>query len=440
MVILVVVTLATFSVLMTSLSAVRGNSDRVQAASLARTELERLRGLGAAGITLGRTQPTGYESTGFTVTTTANWVGVDQDTNPCESAVGGSPGRAFVRARIEVIGRELEAPQVIDAVVPPLDDIPAALTGSVTAWVRDGQISPQPAPGVTVTATSTEVGATTQSLVTGYDGCVFFADLVPGDWTVRIGVTPPDMIQPQTSSALNVANLDVGQNVPLSFFAGGSTAIEFAAGSSNFPLLAGMPFRGDLGTWAGSVPTTMPAGGFTIPDAGDPLLWPAVTGYTARLGCNDVGSPVVIAVQPGTTVTANLPATAIEFVGPAAAAVTVTHAAESGSPCSAGLSAAAGVLTVPLDPEAPGALPGPLGRAQVSVPLGTWTFTVVGEAPVTVTLQSSTPSPCSISWSVPTPTPSPTPSPASSSPAPSPSPSATASTLPTIEAEHPPCA
>lgn len=447
MTVLVIVSLATFGVLMTSLSAVRGNNDRVQAASIARTELERLRTLGAAGIPPGLSTPD-YAATGFAVETTANWVGVDQDTNPCESAAGGSPGQAYMRVHIEVTGGELTAPQVIDALVPPLDDVPAVLAGSVTAWVRDQQATPQPVSGITVTATSSSVGATPQAAVTGYDGCVFFADLVPGSWTVSIGVTPPGMVRPGTSATTAVANLAVGQNVPLSFYTAPSTSIAFAAGSERYDLLADIPFRGGFGTWAGTVPATMPGAGFTIPAGTDPLLWPDASGYTARLGCDDVGSPVVIAVQPGSTTTIQLPAKEVEIVGPRGEQVTVSHEIEpSPSPCDEGLSLAGGNLSAPGDPDQPDAVLGATGRERVSVPLGTWTFTVPGEDPITVTFTDATPSPCSVYWPPavePTPTPAPTPPP---SPAPSEFPPPSASpepspivTLPALEPEAEPCA
>lgn len=405
MLVLAIVAGATVSIIASALRTTTQNADRVQAASLARTELERLRGLGAAAVPIGLTVSSAADPD-FTISTTANWQFAVPG-SPCQVATTTTPEQVNVQVHIEVTGGRLGAPQTLDAIVPPLEEVPAIPSGSVTAWVRDAAATPQPVAGVTVTATSTAVGAVSRSAVTGPDGCVFFTGLVPGAWTIAVGIAPPVMVRPGTEASVSIPALGVGQNVPLSYFVAASAGVELSAGADGFAIPAGLPLRAWLGSWVGTVPATLPLRGVTIPASGDPLLWPDPVGYAARLGCLDAGEPQPIAVTPGAVTAAALPVTGVEVLGPVGAAVTVTHAAEPGGPCVDGLSLAPGILDQVPDPTAP---PSPDGRLTTALPAGVWTISVPGVDARTIVLGPTSPAPCTVTW-VPEPVDSPAPSP-----------------------------
>lgn len=392
--VLTVVATATAYILTTALGTVAANQDRVVAASLARTELERLRVLGAVAITPGLTQTLNAGGTTFTVTTTANWVAVDQPANPCQQNATTTPSRSYMRVHIEAIGGRLKSPQSIDAVVAPRDDVPANSTASITAWVRDQSLAA--VQGVSVTASSTATGASSQTARTGFDGCVFFTDLVPGTWTAALSITSPQMMKPSTSSSQTTPALSAGKNSALSFYV--STSVEnvnATSGGGNYPLLPGMPLRGSLGTWGSQVPASMPVSGLSVTRSTAGLLWPDPSGYSLKLGCNDAGSDTTFSVTPGGTSNVTLPSVGIEFVGPVGAVVTVKHLAESSpSPCTSAVTA---TLTLTATPS----LPSTLGRARASVPLGAWQASVASTAinPAKgLVLAGTTSSPCLVSW------------------------------------------
>ena len=414
MLVLALVAGATVSIIASALRTTTENADRVQAASIARSELERLRGLGAADIPIGRSVSTAYP--GFTVTTTANWQ-FAQPGSPCQVAGSRTPKRTNAQVHIEVIGDRLGAPQVLDAIVPPLTEVPAIPSGSVTAWVRDEQVTPQPVGGITVTASSQAVGAVSQSAITGPDGCVFFTDLVPGSWTITAAVSAPSMVRPGTESTVAIPALEVGQNVPISYYIAASTGIELSAGTAEFPIPSGLPLRMTLGSWTGTKPTLMDPAGVRVPVAGQPLLWPDPVGYTARLGCADAADAQAIAVRPGAVSAVALPVTGIEVHGPKGAAVTVTHAAD-----------AVCADTVTLDPGVLAAVTGVAsseGQLQTALPAGTWTVSIAGQPSQTIVIDATTPAPCTVTWIPQVAEPS-------ASPSPTASPSGSASASPTL--------
>lgn len=419
MLVLALVAGATVSIIASSLRTTAENADRVQAASIARSELERLRGLGAADIPVGRSVSSAYP--GFTVTTTANWQ-FAQPGSPCQVAGSLTPRRTNMQVRIEVLGERLGAPQVLDAIVAPLTEVPAIPSGSVTAWVRDEQLTPQPVGGITVTATSSAVGAVSQSAITGPDGCVFFTDLVPGSWTVAASVASPIMVRPGTEATVVIPALEVGQNVPVSYFIAASTAIEVSAGTPEFPIPVGLPLRMTLGSWGGVTPKVLDPAGVRVPAAGQPALWPDPVGYTASLGCADAGDASAIAVRPGAVSAVALPVTGIEVQGPVGVTLTVAHAADA-------------VCTSPvtLEPGSLAAVAGVVatdGQLPTALPAGTWTFAVPGEPSQTILIDATTPAPCTVTW---------IPQEPIDPDAVAPSPSPTESTLPRLAPTYPLC-
>ena len=402
MAVLVVITAATVGVLISSLDAIRGNSDRVEAASLARTRLAELRVLGADLVAPNDgenvdTRPD-YQGTGFDVTTTARWVGFTEDTNPCASVVGGSPQQGYVQARISVIGGELQAPQYVDALIPPLEGVPEVDGGAATVFVRDQ--AGAPLSGWQVTATSTASGATPQAGASGTDGCLHFASLVPGAWTFDLLVGSDWMTEPGTTSSRQVT-IGVGDNAAMDTFvvARPVAGIRLTAGSGpEYPLLDQVPLSVNLGS-LGTVQRFMPREALTLPAAGE-RLWPDPLGYSASLGCVDAGGPTAIAVQPAVESAVTLPTAIVDIVGPDGNEVTVRHAADpGGTGVCAGTPAAIGTLTVPVDPEQPDAETGPSGRVGISLPRGRWTLSTSGEDDITVVIGEAVS--CSVHWPAP---------------------------------------
>lgn len=387
--VLVIVTSATAAILIQALRTVSENQDRVVAASVARSELERLRALGAVEIPQGLTSRTDT-STGFTVTTSATWVAAGQTGSPCESGATTTQQRSYVRVRIEAIGGRLTGPQVIDAIVPPRDDVPSAKTASITVAVRDQANSP--VAGAQVRISSAATGATTQTRSTDTNGCLFFTDLVPGTWQVLLLLTSPDMVRPGTTTTQTTAALGVGQNSPHSFFAARSVnEITLDATSADYPLPTNIPLRGSFGTWTSAVPTTMPAAPIRLTRAANGLLWPDPAGFSATLGCNDAPTSSII-VEPGGTSAVTLSTVSIDVLGQAQQQVTISHAKETApSPCATVIS-----NTVTLKPAAD--LPAELGRARLSLPYGTWKVEAVLELAKTVTLTQASANPCLVSW------------------------------------------
>jgi type II secretory pathway pseudopilin PulG len=431
MAVLVVITAATVAVLMASLEAIRGNSDRVQAASIARTHLATLRSLGADALAPNEGVNTDviddFQATGFTVTTTSRWVGFAEDTNPCASVVGGSPRQGYVQSRIAVIGGELRAPQYIDAVIPPLEGVPEAVGGAATVYVRD-QVD-APLAGWQVTASSSASGASTQVGTSGADGCIHFANLVPGDWTMTVGLGPGWMAEPGTTVTRAVP-IAIGDNTAVDSFVVSRpvAAIRLSAGSApDYPLLPDLPVVVRLGS-LGTVQDVMTDDPLILPGSGQ-QLWPDPLGYSASLGCSDEGAPTSIPVTPGGESAIVLPTAVIDIVGPRESEVTVRHAQEAqGTGVCAGTPTVLGPLTAAPDPDQPDAVLGPSGRTGVSLPRGTWTFSTPGQTDVTVVIGEALS--CSVHWP-------PAGGQESASPSPSPSGTVAPAPAPTLPTEQP---
>jgi prepilin-type N-terminal cleavage/methylation domain-containing protein len=404
--IFLIVSAATLGLIMSSLQTVRGNSNRVYAAALARAEVDNLRTLGSSAIPLGassREVPSGSGS--FTVTRTATWVDIGATTNPCQVGPGVSPGRSYLRVTVDVEGKDLGAPQTIEAIVYPNDTAPTENTGTLTVAVNDDV--GEPVAGVTVTGTN-GVGQTFQQ-VTGPDGCIFVPDLVVGgNWTVTIAKTGfiTEQLDDTTASGVVVGEL---QNTPLAFDFAAAGSITFTAGSGGFPVPVSMPFEFTPDT-RDRAPTSFAA--FPVTVTG---LWP--DDYTGWLrpcvGAGD-GSVATGALAAGGSTTLDLGGARVQLVGPEGAQVTAAYAGS----CSA---------SYPIGEWDDGLL------LKSSLPAGTWTFTADGATPAsqTVVLAPEV-GLCSVSFDVPGAI-DPNASPAPETPSPSPEPSASESGEPSPE-------
>lgn len=388
---------ATVGILITAIRTVRENSDRVYASNLARSEIERQRELGTDLITIGNTTTTTTTPEGtFVISTTSNWVGLNQATDACEAA---SPGQAYMRVHVEVSGATISEPQISDTIVAPSDDSSLVDTGQIAIKVADERANP--VSGVTLQVRNVAASGATTSFITGPDGCVFVPKLAPSSaWQVTInrGGYVPRIVNGTSSTAAVVA----AQTTRLSFEYAAAASLEFTSATTDFPIPDGIPLS------AGQDPLAiMPVAVTTYPKTVSGL-WPSVGGYQAWLGtCSDADPASFAAprtnavnrtwfsVTPGTKTTAPLSGTTVRVRGlPANALVRIAHAAEPTGNCVSaptydiGRTDAQGVL-------------------RVQLPFGRWTFssTAAPGADQAVTLE---PTPATPAASSVTPTPTPT--------------------------------
>ena len=423
MVVLIVVSTATVVILNAALRSVRESTDRVQAADIARSQVDAMRALGATSIPLGLTYggPSGTD-TRFTVATTAAWVGLGQQTTACEAA---QPGQAYVRVHVEVTSASLSAPQVLDTVVAPEGTTTVAGTGSVALSVID-QIG-QPVSDVQVRATDAVHSANAFTQVTGADGCVFVPNRVPSA-SLAITISRGGYVSSTLTGASQTLTVSSGAVTRWTFDYAAASSISFASSDSGFPFPATTPatwVRNALGATAQKTTVASTA----------TSLWPATTGFTAWAGrCTDSDPQAYSAARsafaftPGLTTVAMLPGQQLIVRGLAAGSAVTAVYAGSDSSCTG--------LTLALDPT------DAQGRTKATLPYGSWQLSssgvtlapaayrpVAGGAapdPVTVNFglasldsPTATPSgpgsPSATSTASPTPTPTSTPSPTSTS-------------------------
>lgn len=409
---------ASITLIITASAVIRENADRVYAANLANSEIDRMRDLGPSAITIGQvtTEHTSSQGT-FTVSTTSNWVGLNQVADSCSTA---TPGQAYMRVHVEVVGEGLGAPQVSDTLVAPPDDAPAAAVGAVAVKVVDAL--DEPVSGVTVAGRDL-VGGSTFSYVTGPDGCIFVPNLTPSaSW--QLSVNRSGFVGSPDSPTTQIKQVLVGQSTPVTFEYAEAAALTFASPAEDYRIPGGMPVS--LTMDSSTITTVAPA---AFP-ATTGSLWPAPAGYQAWLGsCNDADPASAIAPRTtsvpraafattaGVTTRANLQGAAVKVRGLLAdTAVRVRHGAEATGRC---------LTTTTYDIGTSSAK----GVVRAFLPYGRWTFVVPGTPDITVVLDPAEPEPV-VSFplsnlDVPCPSPSPSPTesvfPPSSSPSPSPS-------------------
>lgn len=409
---------ASISLIITASTVIRDNADRVYAANLANSEIDRMRDIGPDAITIGQvtTQHTSTQGS-FTVSTTSNWVGLNQVADSCSTA---TPGQAYMRVHVEVSGEGLDSPQVSDTLVAPPDDAPAAAVGSVAVKVVDALS--QPVSSVTVTGRDL-VGGGTFSYVTGPDGCIFVPNLTPSaSWQLTVSRT--GFVGSPNSPTTQVKQVLVGQSTPVTFEYAEAAALTFASPDADFTVPATMPVSL---TMDASTITTVATSGFPATRGS---LWPAPAGYQAWLGsCNDADPASSIAPRTmslpraafetpaGGVTRASLQGAAVKVRGLLAnTAVRIRHAAEASGRCTSTQTFDIGTTNAK-------------GVVKAFLPFGRWTFVAPGTPDITLVLDPSEPAPV-VSFplsNLDVPCPSPSPSPTETvfppaSPAPSPSP------------------
>lgn len=389
---------ATVAILITAIRTVRENSDRVYAANLARSEIDRQRELGTDFITIGNTTSTTTTPEGvFTISTTSNWVGLNQATDACSAA---APGQAYMRVHVEVSGATISRPQVSDTIIAPGDDSSLVDTGQLAIKVADERANP--VGGVTLQVRDVAAAGPTSTYMTGPDGCVFVPKLAPSaSWQVTInrGGYVPRIVNGTTATSAVVA----AQTTRMSFEYAAASSMEFTSSTTDFPIPAGIPLSMGQDPLA-IAPVTVTTYPKTVSS-----LWPAVGGYQAWLGtCIDAdpasfAAPRTMsvnrtwyAVTPGAKTTAPLGGATVRVRGlPANSLVHIAHATEATGNCKT----AQGYDIGRTDAQ---------GVLRVELPYGTWTITSPAAAGVN---QVVTLNPVSTSTASPSPTPTPTPSP-----------------------------
>jgi prepilin-type N-terminal cleavage/methylation domain-containing protein len=414
LVLFVALSTATVSILIQAMRTVRENSQRVVAANVARTQLEYLRRLGTSGITLGLTTtaapgiPTDYQ-----VRSTAQWVGLGQQSSACSAA---QPGQAYVRVTVDVTSADLSAPVTVNSIIAPPATPSAAGTGAAAISVID-QIG-APVSDVVIRGVDTTHPTNGFTYTTGDDGCIFVPGLTPSASLVvsisRSGTPAYVSLTPTgTSQTVSIAASSLAR--PTFYFAP-AAGITFAGDRPEYPLLAGFPVSWQVNETGASVnPGTV---GTTVSGQ-----WPSTSGFSAWAGdCPDAdpqgyGLPrESFAFVAGSDASVVLDVRPVKLRGITAnTSVTVKHAG-SGPGCSSttldlGKTDAKGILKVGL----------PNGAWQVSAGAQTQQVTLTPPAPeaddpttvVNFTLAnldepSPSPTPTSTSTSTETPSPSPT--------------------------------
>jgi prepilin-type N-terminal cleavage/methylation domain-containing protein len=279
LVLFVALSTATVTILIQAMRTVRENSQRVAAANVARTQLEYLRRLGTSGITLGLTTTAAPGiSADYQVRSTAQWVGLGQQSSACSAA---QPGQAYIRVTVDVSSPDLAAPVTVNSIIAPPAAPSEAGTGAAAISVID-QIG-APVSDVVIRGVDTTHPTNGFTYTTGDDGCIFVPGLTPstslvvsisrGGSPAYVSMTPTGTSQTVSISASSLARP--------TFYYAPAAGITFGGDRPEFPLLAGFPVSWKLNDTGASVNRS--AVGQTVSN-----LWPSTAGFTAWAGdCPD---------------------------------------------------------------------------------------------------------------------------------------------------------
>jgi len=366
MVIFLVVSTAAIGMLLVAIRTVRENADRVQAANIARSQVDAMRFLGASAIPKGLVlgSPSGTDPR-FSVATTSSWVGLNQTTSACDAA---APGQAFVRVHIEVSSASLSSPQILDTLVAPNANVSVDGTGGLTVAIVDqnnARVS-----GVSVQATDAVHPLDSFTQVTGPDGCIFVPGLEPtGSLSVSVSRSGFVSSTPTgTVKTLAVVNSAVTRST---FELAQAAVIQFSGSNAEYPLTLGLPVTWQMNNTGATKNASTVNGSATN-------IWPNLTGYSAwAYTCSD-SDPASSSAQrqsfgllPGATSQAQLGGQPLKLRG-LTANTTVTanylgnDATCAGSTINLGRSGATGIL-------------------KVSVPYGKWSFSAGGQTQIMAT-------------------------------------------------------
>ena len=411
LVVFALVSAGALTLVLRAAETIRGNQDRVLAAAIAASELDRVREVGTSSIELGRTTRTEVTESGdFEVTTDATWVTLGLQVDPCDVGDGVDLEQSYLRVHVEVAGGDIDVPQTSDTLLYPEDVARDDGVGTMTVQVSDS--AGAPLAGVAVSGSDGAGNSFSQS--TGVEGCIFVPDLLAGNnWQVAITKSGFRTEEPGAEIVSGVA-VNALANTDLAFTIDQPGSFTVTAGSADYPLPDGTAFTYQRESTVTVAPpeTTFPA---VVDD-----LWPDQ--YTAWLGTCPVAvtaSAANIVVAPAASATKALPTGQVDFVAEAGSVITIS-------------SQEVGCDTQVVLPEV-----GEEFLVRTSLPYGDWLASVapVEEPGDQTFFLGPGASPCSVSWTVPSVSaPEPTPSPTTTA---SPDPSATATPEPSPTATLP---
>lgn len=362
----------------TTLNLIRNNRNRSVAANLASEEMDTVRSTNFTSLTVGQLVTTrAVDGVPYSVIRESEWVASDASAGACDAPAGSDP--AFLRVTVSVTWpamRGVEPPQAQTVVTPPVGTYDAN-SGHLAVSVVDRDGSPESGVSIAI------AGPQTSSQISSSDGCVFFAFLPAGAYTVTASaagyvsdqfVATPS--QPMTVTVGAISSLlflyDQAATLDLSLIgkdAGAAAPADVAITLFNTAILpAGLKAFSGTGTPRG------------ISD-----LFPYAAGYEAWAGtCADAdpGGSTTVAVQPGATTTGTvaMPEVRVQVTSlglPAAGLqVDAAHAADTG--CAAGESFSIGQTDA-------------AGEITFALPYGTWDILVSSSVVQSVTLASTDP-------------------------------------------------
>jgi prepilin-type N-terminal cleavage/methylation domain-containing protein len=372
---------------------VSGNTrQRVVAAQLATSALERIRGTAAdptkwPSIPQGQTLfPQTVNGSQFVVTQDVQFVAQRSAQSSCDSPGTGSGEIMQVTETVTWIGMAGTKPvQQTTTLAPPVGAYSSA-TGSIAVKIFNAAGTTSPNINVQVS------GPVTQTQQTTTEGCAFFYALTPGTYTVSViegtGVGDQEVVTPSQSTSVTV-----GQTASLQFNYDSAATITVSGntGSTAQPA-SGMTY---------SVVDTglQPYGQFSFGANGTPAsltpLFPYAAGYTVFAGsCTDSNplghdgagnlfyptlAPTPIDVPPGGSASTTVPLYTLQLLVKNSSGVIQTNAtstmtATTGfsrpyvSVCTSGTANAAGPVLGLVATDA-------TGTSTTAVPLGHWTIT-----------------------------------------------------------------
>ena len=197
----VIASIAVLTLVVNSVRTIGANADRVYAASLVRSEIERLQGIGASAIGPGTVTSTVVDPNGqrtFTLTRTADWVALGQGTTLCRQS--GAVNAAYLRVQVSAMGGKLKSPQSANTLIYTYNSEDPN-TGVLKVTVKDSVGAP--ISGATVTGLDQARLGSSLNAVTDASGCVTMVDAIAGVWDVT--VTVPGGVYPAGIWTTNTA-------------------------------------------------------------------------------------------------------------------------------------------------------------------------------------------------------------------------------------------
>lgn len=303
LVILATVVTLVAGVLISTLQLVKSNTQRTAATNLAAQQIEKVRAMLGPDIPVGQTNlgTVTVGGTAYSLVQDAAYASQSATGNACN---GPSASLPFKRVTVTVTWPNMGAVQPVRSdtlrVLGVGNDILSGTTGAAAVAVQGGD-GGQPVASIAVTLKTSPGGGTVATQVTGYDGCVVFANLPVGNYTASVntlGHVSQDGAQDYTGAAFGVTTGNVTKAVLPYDRLGGLSATLTSPNGFPTPITLGLTltssvwavnqdrvfvdcaaapsapqgcvagpsreasslFPGDYGSWAGTCTDAKPAG------------------------------------------------------------------------------------------------------------------------------------------------------------------------------------